>query len=103
MLGGCADIYLLQGAGVLRLEKKDANEVVGGCADNDAVKGAGGVWLGKWRLVCGRWYGLGCGLGCCLEYEAAQGAGSPAADPLRVRIAGYSVPLGKCGRCGAAC
>ena len=59
MLGGCADIYLLQGAGVLRLEKKDANEVVGGCADNGGLQGSGVGWLGKKRLVCGRWQKVG--------------------------------------------
>ena len=54
-----ADMCPALGYGVVRLGKKDADEVVGGCADMGPMQGAGGVWLRKWRLVCGRWQKVG--------------------------------------------
>ena len=54
-----ADICHALGAGAVRLEKRDAIGVVCGCADNGGLQGSGVGWLGKKRLVCGRWQKVG--------------------------------------------
>ena len=81
-----ADICPALGYGVVRLGKKDADEVVGGCADTGPMQGTGAVRLEKGiRLALAAPAGLRIlrlllwdGLGHRLPYR----------DPRRARIAG---------------